>query len=321
MTKFIGRRGTLLAAKEISRGTATTTNGFWVPRSTISFDDKVEIARENEALGKIADSDNLFVTQKMANGEIESNLDDKLLGIFLTSLFGSSPTTTGSGTYTHTYALDNSNQHQSLSLLYQDPDTARLYPLSVVDSFKIKVEQNALVVFTVGFMSRGGKQWTSQTADFTGLGNKFLHQHLVVKTADTVAGLGAATGISVKSLELNINTNAMVDSVLGTVEPEDILNQQFSVEGSITLNKEDESYRELMLTGNKKAMSISFNRATNSQFNLTLPRVDFTEWEQDRALDTIVSQTINIKGNYDAANGLDIISACTLVNSYTGTGY
>lgn len=321
MSKFIGRKGTLLVAKESVRGTATTSGGFWVPRSTISFDDKVEIAREDEALGKIADSDNLFVTQKMASGEIESNLDDKLLGIFLTSLFGSSPSTSGGGPYTHAYTLNNSNQHQSLSVLYQDPDTARLYPLSVVDSFKIAVEQNALVMFTVGLMSRGGKQWTAQNADFSGLGNKFLHQHLVFKTADTVAGLAGANPISIKSLELTINANTIVDSVLGTVEPEDILNQQFSVEGSITLNKEDESYRELMLTGNKKAVSISFVRDSSSQFNLTLPRVDFTEWEQDRTLNSIVSQTINIKGNYDAANSLDIISTCELINSYTGTNY
>ena len=124
MTKQVGRRGTLLVAKESSRGTATVTNGFWVPRSTISFDDKTETARENEGLGKIADSDSNFVTQKMGSGEIEANLDDKLLGIFLTGVMGSSPTTTGGPTYAHTYALSNSNQHQSLSILYQDADTS-----------------------------------------------------------------------------------------------------------------------------------------------------------------------------------------------------
>lgn len=321
MSKFIGRRGTLLVAKESSRGTATTSNGLWIPRSTISFDDKVETAREEEALGKIADSDNLFVTQKMASGEIESNLDDKLLGIFLTALFGASPTTTGGGTKTHAYTLDNSNQHQSLSVLYQDPDTARMYPLSVIDSFKITVEQNAIVNFTIGFMSRGGRTWTSQSADFSALGNKFLHQHLVFKTADNVAGLAAANPISLKKLEIEIKANAMVDSVLGTVEPEDILNQQFSVEGTIELTKESEDYRDLFLSGNKKAVSVAFVRAADSEFNMTLPRVDFTEWEQDRSLNEIVSQSINIKGNYDAANGLDIISACNLINTYAGTAY
>lgn len=321
MTKFIGRKGTLLVAKESARGTATVTNGLWVPRSTISFDDKVEVAREEEALGKIADSDNTFVTQKSASGEVESNLDDKLVGIFLTGLLGASPTTTGGPTYAHAYTLSNTNQHQSLSVLYQDPDTSRIYPLSVIDSFKISIEQNAIVNFTVGFMSRGGRDFTAQTADFTALGNKFLHQHLIFKTASTVGGLAAAGAISIKKLELEIKTNAMLDSVLGTVEPEDILNQAFSVEGSIELNKEDNTYRDLMLTQDKKAVGITLLRSATSSLELVLPRVDFTEWEQDRGLNDIVSQSIKIKGNYDAANALDIISSCILTNTYAGTGY
>lgn len=321
MTKQVGRRGTLLVAKESSRGTATVTNGFWVPRSTISFDDKVETARENEGLGKIADSDSNFVTQKMGSGEIEANLDDKLLGIFLTGVMGASPVTTGGPTYAHTYTLSNSNQHQSLSILYQDADTNKMFPLGVIDSFKITVEQNAIVMFTVGFMSKVGRDFTTQTANFTALGNKFLHQHLVFKLAATVGALAASSAISLKKFEMEIKANTKFDSVLGTVEPEDILNQQFSVEGSLELNKEDETYRNLMLNGTYRAFDMSFIRASNSSLQIQLPRVDFTEWEQDRSLDEIVSQTINFKGNYDATNALDIISTCILTNTYAGTGY
>lgn len=321
MTKQVGRRGTLLVAKESSRGTATVTNGFWVPRSTISFDDKTTTAREDEGLGKIADSDANFVVNKMAEGEIEANLDDKLLGVFLTSLLGSSPVTAGGPTYTHTYTLSNSNQHQSLSVLYQDADTNKMFPLSVVDSIKITVEENAIVMFTIGFKSRVGRDWTTQTANFTALGNKFLHQHLSFKVAAAVGSLSGATAISLKKLEMTISANTKFDNVLGTVEPEDILGQQFSVEGEIELNKEDETYRNYMLEGTYRAMEVKFLRASNSQLQLQLPRVDFSEWEQDRTLNEIVSQTIQFKGNYDAANALDIISTCVLTNTFAGTGY
>lgn len=322
MSKHVGRRGTLLVAKETSRGTATVTNGFWIPRSTISFDDKTETARENEGLGRLADSDSNFVTQKMSQGEIEFNLDDKLLGIILTGIMGASPVTTGSNPYTHTYTLSNTNQRQSLSILYQDPDTNLMFPLGVISSFKITVEPNAIVMFSVEFLSKFGRSWTTQVASFTSLGNKFLHQHLVFKLASAVGGLAAASAISLKKLELEFKSNAKFDSVLGTVEPEDILGQQFSVEGSLELNKEDETYRNYMLDGTYRAMGVSFVRsATNSSLSMQFPRVDFTEWEQDRSLDEIVSQTINIKGNYDAANALDIISTCVLLNTYVGTGY
>ena len=167
MSKHVGRLGQLLIAKEGTRGTGTITNGFWIPRSTISFDDKVETARESEGMGKLADSDANFVTQRMASGEFESNLDDKLAGIIFTGLLGASPVTTGGNPYTHTYTLANSNQHQSLSVLYQDPDYAELYSLGVIDTLKITLEQNGIVNFTVGLLSRVGRSYTRQTASFT----------------------------------------------------------------------------------------------------------------------------------------------------------
>lgn len=321
MTKFVGRRGVLLLAKESSRGTATTTNGLWFPRSTVSFDDKIESARQDEALGVIADSDSLFVTQKMAEGDVEFDLTDKEIGIILTSLLGSSPNITGGPTYAHAYTLNNSNQHQSLTVLYQDPNITKAYSLGVVDSLKITVEQNGIVKGAVSFKSRVGKDWTTQTANFTGMGQKFLHQHLVFKLASNIAGLSAATAISLKKLELNIKANTDFDTVIGTVEPEDVLGHEFTVEGTLELNKEDETYRNYMLANTYRSADISFIRASNSSFQIQLPRVDFTEWEQDRKLNDIASQKINFKANYDAANALDIISTCLLTNTYAGTGY
>ena len=112
------------------------------------------------------------------------------------------------------------------------------------------------------------------------------------------------------------------DQVLGTVEPEDVLASNFSVEGSIELLKQDETYRRNMLDNTYQAMEVRFERSSvNSQLKMQFPRVDFTEWEQDRKLDDIVSQKINLKANVDNANALDIISTCTLLNTYAGTGY
>lgn len=321
MTKFVGRRGVLGIAKESSRGTAVGIPTFWIPRTTISFDDKIESARQQEALGKIADSDSNFVTQKYGEGDFEFQVDDRSIGIILTSLLGASPVKTGANPYTFTYTLANTNQHQSLSILYQDPDLTKVYPLGVVDSLKIVVDQNAIVTGTVTFKSKVGRDWTTQTADFTALGTKFLHQHLAFKLADTVGALAGSSAISLKKLELNIKANAMFDSVLGTVEPEDILNQSFSVEGTIELLKQDSTYRNYMLNGTYKAMDITLSGSTSSSLQFQFPRVDFTAWEQDRKLDDIVSQKINFKANYDTANALDIISTCILINTLNSTNY
>lgn len=314
MTKFVGRRGKLGVAIEATRGTPVSPT-FWVPWATMSFVEKIEEAREEQAHGVIADSDSKYVVMKMGEGEVEAQIYDKAMGVFLTGLMGAVPVTTGSNPYTHTYTLANTNQHKSLSLYWTDPDRSEIYPMSMVDSFQIAVEPNGIVNYTVGFKSKQAKDWTAQSSAYTSLGSKFLHQHVQVKLAAAVGSLSGATAISLKNLELNINKNTMFDAVMGTVEPEDILNQQLSVEGTLELNLEDDTYRDYMLAGTYRAMEIKLNNGSSSTLTLQFPRVDFSEWEPDRALNETTKQSINFKGNYDGANALDIISTCTLINT------
>lgn len=314
MTKFVGRRGVLGLARETTRGTAVSPS-IWVPYAGMSFFDRIEQAREEQGQGKIADSDSAYVTMQFGEGELESQLYDKALGLILTSLMGAAPSTAGSDPYTHTFTLSNTNQPASLSLYWEDPDRNYLFPLSVVDSFQMVVEPSGIVQYTVGFKSKRARQWTAQTENFTSLGNKFLHQHLEFRLAANVGALAAASKLSLKRLELNINRNANHDPVIGTVEPEDILSNQFSVSGSLQLNLEDDTYRNYMLDGTYRAMEVLLNRSAGSSLKFQFPRMDFSEWEPDYTLNQIATQTIQFKGNYDQANGLDIISTCELVNS------
>ncbi len=319
MTKFAGRRGSLAIAIEDTRGTPTSTAGdyFWVPFATMSFKDTVEEAREDQGMGNIADGDSKYVVMQMGEGEVECQLYDKALGVILAGVMGALPTTTGSNPYTHTYALDNTNRHQSISLYWSDPDRKDMYKLGMVDSFQMTIEPSGLVNYTIGFKSKTADEWGTITPVLTSLGSKFLHQHLSVKLASSVAGLAAATAISLKNLDVTVNKNTMFDGVMGTIEPEDILNQQLSVEGSLTLNLEDDTYRDYMLNGTYRAMEIKLTGSSSSTLTLQFPRVDFSQWEPDFTLNEISKQTINFKANYDAANAAAIISTCTLVNTQT----
>lgn len=318
MTKFVGRKGTLGVAIESTRGTPPASGSFfWVPNVTMSFQDRTETAREEQGQGRIADSDSNYVVMRMGEGDVEAQLYDKALGVILTGVLGAVPSSAGGNPYTHTYTLSNTNQHKSVSLYWQDPDRNDMFPLGMINSFNISVEPNGIINYTVGFMSKSAKEWTAFTPDFTSLGSKFLHQHVQVRLADNVAGLSAATAISLKNLDLTINKNTIFDSVMGTVEPEDVLNQQLGVEGSLTLNLEDDTYRDYMLNGTYKAMEVKFLRSSSSTLTFQFPRVDFMEWEPDYTLNEIAKQSINFKCNYDQANGLDIISTATLINAQT----
>lgn len=314
MTKFVGRRGTLGVAIETTRGVQVAP-AFWIPFATMSFFDRIESAREDQGMGVIADSDSFYVTMQKAEGDVDAQLYDQAIPYILTSLLGAVPVTTGSNPYTHTFTLSSTNQAKTLSLYWKDPDRSYIFPMSVVDSFKMTIAPNGLVEYTIGFKSKRADDYTSQTPSFTTLGNKFLHQHLIFKLASATAGLAAATAISLKGLELNITRNTIFDEVLGTSEPEDILSQSISVEGNVTLNLEDDSYRNFMLNNTYRAMEILLSRSTSSSFDLVFPRVDFSEWEPDYTLNDIAKQKINFKGNYDSANAVAIISTATVINT------
>lgn len=321
MSKFIGRRGSVGLAKESSAGTPVTPT-VWLPVTSITFDDKTTTVVGEHGLGNIADSDDRFVTNKYGEGECEFELDDKAIGLILSSLIGASPSTGGGNPYTHTYTLANTNTHQTLSLAYQDPDGTKMFPYVVVDSLTITVEPEGIMMGKISFKSRVAKDWATLTPSYTSLGNKFLHQHLIFKLAAATGSLAAASNISLKKLELTISSNAQFDNVTGTVEPESVFNAQFSVEGSITLFKTDDTYRNYMLAGTYRAMEVTPSRsATNSQLQMQFPRVSLFEWEQDRALNDIVGQTINFKGHYDAANAAAIISTCILLNTTASGTY
>lgn len=316
MTKFVGRRGSLGVALEVTRGVSVAP-AFWLPFVTMSFFDRVETVNEEQGLGNIADIDSVYVTMQKAEGEVEAQLYDQAIPYILSSLLGAVPVTTGSNPYTHTFTLSALNQAKSLTLYWKDPDRSYVFPLAVVDSFQMSVEPNGIVNYTIGFKAKRADDYTSQTPSFTTMGSKFLHQHLSFKLASAVAGLAAATAISLKSLELNITRNTIFDEVIGTAEPEDILSQAISVEGSVSLNLEDDTYRNYMLGNTYRAMEIKLNQSTSSQFTLQFPRVSFMEWEPDYTLNDIAKQSINFKGAYDSANAAAIVSTATVINTKT----
>lgn len=314
MTKFIGRRGSLGIALESSRGVAVAP-ALWIPYATMSFFDRAETAREEQGMGNIADSDSLYVTMQRSEGEVEAQLYDKAIPYILSSLLGAVPVTTGSNPYTHTFTMSSTNQAKSLTLYWKDPDRSLVFPLAVVDSFQMKVEPSGIVNYTIGFKAKRSDDYTSQTPDYTSLGTKFLHQHLIAKVASAVAGLGAASALSLKNLELNINRNTIFDDVMGTVEPEDILSQTIAVSGNFSLALNDDTYKNLMLNNTYQALEIKLLASASSSLDLVFPRVDFTEWEPDYGLNDIATQSVNFKANYDAANATAIISTATVINT------
>jgi hypothetical protein len=192
--------------------------------------------------------------------------------------------------------------------------------MGMLNSLSLSVEPNGLAQWTIGFMSKMPNDWTTQTQNFTSIGNKWLHQHLKVSFAAAVGSL-PGTLLNLKSFEINFNRNTAFDDAVGTAEPVDIINQQLSVEGNLQLDLEDDTYKDYMTAGTYRAMEVQLDRSASSRLTFRFPRVSFSEWEMDPTLNEITKQTINFKAHYDATNALDIISTATLINSQAGGSY
>lgn len=325
MTKYIGRLVELGVAKESTRGGGSAAV-YHLPRTTFSFDDKIIQARSIGGLGKLADSEEAFVTTQYGQGDIEGEVRVKSLGLLLYAMLGTCDTTgpTDTEVYTHAFTVAQTNTHQSLCFTVVDSNTSELYKLVMLDSLELTSELDEVVKYSAGFMSKKGVP-TGATVPAAESEYKFTKKHLSFKVAANIAGLAAASAVSLKSLNLTISKNVMLDDVLGTAEPEEILNRQLSVEGSMTLNYEAETWKNYFTGGTNRAMEVKFTNtdetmgaSTNPSLTIQMPKVDFYEWEPDYSLDEIVSQTVSFKASRDVANSQDIIYLCQLVNLCSG---
>lgn len=328
MTKYIGRRVQLGVGRETTRGTGVAPT-YQVPTLSFDFDDKVVKARSTAGLGLLEDSEEAFVTTRYGEGSLEAEIRARSFGYFLYAMLAtpssgysvSGPTDTAA--YTHTFTLANSNQHQSLTFLAVDPNTTEQYELVMLNELEIVVELDEVVKFTASFL---GKRADSSSNTMPALVDepKFTKKHLAFKVAASIDALEEATAVSLKSLRLRISKNVILDDVLGTAEPEDILNRQVSVEGEITLNYEDETWKNYMKTPTDRAVEIRIENtdeliagcaATYPLILIEMPKVDFFDWAPNYALDEIVSQTVSFKGHYDTANAQNVINRIVLVNA------
>ena len=319
MSKFIGRRVQVGLGDESARGTAVAA-AHTMPKMNLTMEDKANKARSMENFGNIAGmGDQSIVTGRYSEGAIEGDVNVNSFKHILKSLFGTDTVTT---VYTsaskHTYSILNSNQHPTLSVWISDPIGDTLFKGVMVDSLELEVNPSDIVKFTAGLKGRKGNDasWTpAPAADY-----KFVGRDFIMKVASSTAGLAAATALSVKSFKIQINKNVDYDWVNGTLEPEDVLNKNFTIQGSLVLNYEDRTWRDYMLNGSLKALSMKLLNtrdviatAGSPEFYLELPVVDFSEWESQRGNDEIAGQTINFTALWDSANSR-FISSVYLVN-------
>jgi len=313
MPKFIGRRVSTGLGKEATWGTGVAPS-HWIPHTALTFDDKATKAVSAEALGNISGMGrDSAVTQKWAEGDIEGEINANSFGLIMLSLFGADPGTSvieAGQVWKHDWdTLINTNTHSSLSIYADDPVTTddSLFRGSKVDSLNISAAPGEFVTFSSTFKGKPSAP-AAQNASFS-RDYKFIGANSSVRIAAAVGNLNAASDICLKSFEINFAKNLDDDFCLGTLEPDDLPNKQMVISGTLELDHQDRTYRDLMLDNTIRAMRFRLTGADTiglgvqkSVVSFEFDRVHFEGWERDLSLDEIAKQTINFTVLYDLTN-------------------
>lgn len=322
MTKFIGRLVDFGIAKETSRGTAESAATFYIPKTSLTYDDGIEQAVDESSVGVIEDSADAAIVSKFAEGEIEANIGDKSIGLILLAAFGSVSTSGPSQTsvYTHTFSVDESAQHDALTLFVDDPNQDYTYALGMIDKLEIDTVLGAFSKFTAGFRSKIGATATlspSYTAE-----THFLPQHGSLSYAANLSGLSSPTTLAIRSLKLTIEKNIEDDRKIGSLDPTDILNKQMAVSGSVELVFDDAALKTIMLGDTQKAVRIRLSNtdvtigsSLHPQLTIDLAKVKFSNFKRNYGNDDIATATLDFKGFYSLADSKMITAE--LVNTQT----
>jgi len=319
MSKFIGATVDVGVAKEAVRGTAEAAASYWLPKISLSIDDTIEQAVDENSVGVIEDATDAKLVYKFAEGEIEAKIGDKSFGLILLSALGSvSSSGPTDSAYTHTFSVLQSAQHPSLTLFVEDGNQDYKHALGMVTGLEISAEVGKIITHKTNFRAKVGATATltpSYSAE-----NMFLAQHIVFKTASTQAGLGAASAITIRSVNFKINKNVEDDKNLGSTEPTDILNKQFAIEGSLELVFDVNTMKTEMLADTVKAMRIDMinsdvliGATSTPQLTFDFHAVKFSNFTRNYGNGDIVTATVDFKAFYKLADAKMV--TCVLKNA------
>lgn len=333
MARVIGRLSAVGIVKEAVRGTALAPT-YWVGIQSLDFDDKVEYIDNDSSFGRIEELNDSAVSKRWAEGGYEGKVFATSIGVELVGLFGQSPTSVQRAAtlvYDHTFALLNSNTHQSLCLAYKDANLGVRYALAMVDEFELSADLDKWLTRSIKYKSKASASASDTVAQLDE--TEFMARHLSLKSAAVGADPTAGTAIPITNFTLTISKNVEVQYVFGpddvatnAAKVDNIINQQFGVEGSFEAYLDDLTQRNKVFGGTKQAIAldaintdvlIGTGSLHSPAIRFVLPKVAFSEFDRGWDANAATKQTINFKGLYDFTTAAEVTARLTnLITSY-----
>lgn len=304
--EHIGRQTGFGVAVEGSRGTAETASSRWI-RVLPSFLPKVEKVIDESPFGRLEESATSRRVKAWYEGEITGNLHADSIGYLLYQLYGAVNTATVTGAVKdHTFTLEQSILHDTLSFFVKDPVKNEVYNGGVVGSLEISATMDEILTFSASLLARDSDTSTEEVTYETEY--DFVGKDITIKVADTEGGLAGATAIKAKTLTINWDAGAIADYVFGADTPNDIYNGRMAIDVTFERNYTDQTFENLYKADTAKYMQITIagdtvltgsNRPT---ITLTLNKVQVQEWDKSDDADALATETVTLKAFYNTTD-------------------
>ena len=320
MSEIIGKEIQLGVKVEGTRGTAETVASKWVKNVTADIFARVEKVVDDNSQGVLEDSSQTRVIKKWFDGELAGILHADAIGYFFEQIYGQSTTTTveTGEVYSHAYSVLQNIEHPTLSLFAKDGGVSQeVFNGGVVSTLELTATVDDFLRFSSSLMAKDATANSDTPAYATDY--DFIGKDIIIKIASTEAGLSSATALKAKELGITWDTGATADYCFGAYSPSDVYNQKMMIEGTITKNYIDDTFKDLLTSDTAVYMEIAIVGETvlegsnSPEIKILLNKVQVQDWDRSGANDDIVTEEITFKALYNNADSQQ--SELTLQNT------
>lgn len=326
MTVIIKRKTVVGIGREEAAYKTESTQLVDMGVQSITVDVQKNTILNDQAYGRIEDVRDSRTGTKMAQVTLTGIVEASFWGQFLSAALGSLSTSADdpeAGANTHTFTVANNNQHPSYSITYEDDNQDMVCLGCRLSSLQTTVVAGEWVTYTATFMGNPPTD-ASESASFAD-DQLFSADQATVRLA-AVGGSFSGSGIPLTSLDLTVEKNADAHFAFGSVEPNNVINRQLTVTGTMTLLWDDETYFDLFDDHTLKAMEIALSAgtipSTSTPYStkFTLAQVHFDTWNNNAGNDDKVEQTVTFRAEYKEEATASMIDA-ELINDQANSVY
>lgn len=306
---IVGRQIEVGFAIEDNRGTAEAAAQKWAKHVSADIVPRTQKVVDDNTRGRLEDSQGARIVRKWYEGELSGVLHADTLGYLLLNLYGAVSSSNVSGSiYSHEFTLDQSIEHEALTIFRKDGGVEnQAYGGGVISALEISASTEDYVRFSATVMAKN-EQGHSLTPSYN-TEYDFVGKDITIKVATSEAGLSGASAVKAKTLAIRFDPGVISDYVFGAETPDDHYNAKMSIEVEFTKNYEDTTFEDLFASDDYRYMQVAIvgdadlGGGNNPELTFLFHRVQVQNWERSSENDALSEETVTVKAFYNASDG------------------